>query len=153
MPETQSVLQDLFAAAFARYLSVRPSGIQMPYGEIRSTLQVTLRSFHPARTLYQNHHPACRSLDAVRSISQDRQCASCPRRNSCTPQIHIELLHDQVPYRLLIAYSSARNFLFFVSRLHGNGVPVENAELLLSVRDRGRWGELLFIRPSAASHP
>ena len=153
MPQTQSVFQDLFAATFARYLSVRPSGIQMPYGEIRSTLQATLLSFHPARTLYQNHHPVCRSLDAVRSISENRQCASCNLRQSCTPQIFLELLHDHVPYRLLIAYSSARNFLVFVSRLRSSGVPVENAEILLSVRDRGRWGELHFIRPDPQPQP
>jgi hypothetical protein len=145
MPNTQSAFKDLFASAFARYLSVRPTGIQMPYGPIRSTLSVSLLAFRPARTRYENHHPVCRSLDAVRAISEVRECASCMLRQSCTPQIFIELIHDQVPYRLLIAYSSARNFLIFVSRLRGMGLQVENAQVLISVRDRGRWGELHFI--------
>jgi hypothetical protein len=153
MSQTQSAFQDLFTATFVRYLSVRPTGIQMPYGPICSTLSASLLAFRPARTRYQNHHPVCRSLDAIRSILEDRECASCTLRQSCTPQIFLELLHDHVPYRLLIAYSSARNFLIFVSRLRSSGVPVENAEILLSVRDRGRWGELHFIRPSTASHP
>ena len=95
MSNTQSAFKDLFASAFARYLSVRPTGIQMPYGPIRSTLSVSLLAFRPARTLYENHHPVCRSLDAVRSISEDRECASCNLRQSCTPQIFLELIHDR----------------------------------------------------------
>jgi hypothetical protein len=37
----------------------------------------------------------------------------------------------------------------FASRLRQQGQPVENADTLLSVRDRGRWGELRFISLSA----
>ena len=146
-------LQDLFTEAFARYLAVRPAGLQMPHGPLVSTLRVRLLTCRPARTLYENHKPRCRSLDAIQSITEGRACAACLLRKTCTPQIYIDLLYDHVPYRLLLAYSSARNFLLFASRLRQQGQPVENAEVILSVRDRGRWGELRFITPHPAPAP
>jgi len=147
MQATQPMLSDLFADAFARYLTVRPSGLQMPHGAIVPTLHVRLLTCRPARTLYENHQPRCRSLDGIQSITEGRACAACLLRKTCTPQIYLELLHDSVPYRLLLAYSSARNFMLFASRLRQQGHPVENAEIILSVRDRARWGELRFITP------
>jgi|GEM_PF-1069876 len=147
MNAIQPDFHDLFADALARYLAVRPGGLQMPHGPLVSSLRVQLLLCRPARTLYENHQPRCRSLDGIQSITGGRACAACLLRKTCTPQIYIELLHDRVPYRLLLAYSSARNFMLFVSRLRQSGQPVENAEVLLSVRDRGRWGELRFISP------
>ena len=153
MHAQQPALHDLFADAFARYLAVRPSGLQMPHGAIVQTLRVRLLACRPARTLYENHQPRCRSLDGIQSITEARTCAACLLRNTCTPQIYLELLHDQVPYRLLLAYTSARNFMLFASRLRQQGQPVENAEIILSVRDRGRWGELRFISPPSPQTP
>ena len=153
MNTAQSPLHDLFADAFARYLAVRPSGLQMPHGPIVSSLRVRLLLCRPARTLYENRHPTCRTLDGIQSLTEGRACAACLLRKACTPQIYLELLHDHVPYRLLLAYSSARNFMLFVSRLRQQGQPAENAEVILSVRDRGRWGELRFISPSPQPTP
>jgi hypothetical protein len=147
MDATQPALADLFADAFARYLAVRPSGLQMPHGPIIQTLRARLLACRPARTLYENHQPRCRSLDGIQSITEARTCAACLLRKTCTPQIYLELLHDHVPYRLLLAYTSARNFMLFASRLRQQGQPVENADIFISVRDRGRWGELRFISP------
>ena len=147
MNATSSPLTDLFTDAFARYLAIRPSGVQMPHGPIVQTLQARLLACRPARTLYENHQPRCRSLDAIQSITEARTCAACLLRKTCTPQIYLELLHDRIPYRLLLAYTSARNFMTFASRLRQQGQPVENADILLSVRDRGRWGELRFLTP------
>jgi hypothetical protein len=147
MNATPSALADLFADAFARYLCVRPSGLQMPHGPIVHTLCARLLACRPARTLYENHQPRCRSLDGIQSITEARTCVTCLLRKTCTPQIYLELLHDGVPYRLLLAYTSARNFMTFTSRLRQQGQPIENADILLSVRDRGRWGELRFLTP------
>ncbi len=147
MNTTQPRFSDLFADAFARYLSVRPSGLQMPHGPIVQTLRARLLACRPARTLYENHQPRCRSLDGIQSITEARACAACLLRKTCTPQIYLELLHNHVPYRLLLAYTSARNFMLFASRRRQQGQPVENANILLSVRDRGRWGELRFLTP------
>jgi hypothetical protein len=147
MNATPPALTDLFADAFARYLSVRSTGLQMPHGPIVPTLRARLLACRPARTLYENHQPRCRSLDGIQSVTEARTCAACLLRKTCTPQIYLELLHDHVPYRLLLAYTSARNFMLFASRLRQQGQPVQNADLLLSVRDRGRWGELHFSTP------
>jgi hypothetical protein len=149
MPAAQPTLNDLFADAFARYLLVRPAGIQFPHGRLCPSLSAAILACRPARTLYQNKQPVCRSLDGIHSLQEARACASCLLRKSCTPQIYLELLAEGVPYRLLLAYSSARNFMLFASRLRQQGQPVENAQVLISVRDRGRWGELRFISPPA----
>ena len=152
MNAVQPALLDLFADAFARYLAIRPTGLQMPYGPIVQTLRVRILACRPARTLYENHHPRCRSLDGIQSITERRACAACLLRKTCTPQIYLELLHDRVPYRLLLAYTSARHFMLFASRLRQQDQPVENAEVILSVLDRGRWGELRFITPPPQLH-
>ena len=140
-------LTDLFDDAFARYLAVRPGGLQMPHGPIVKTLHAQILACRPARTLYENHQPRCRSLDGIQSLPAARSCAASLLRNPCTPQLYLQLLHDRVPYRLLLAYTSARNFMTFASRLRQQGQPVENADILISVRDRGRWGELRFSTP------
>lgn len=152
MHSTSSALQELFATSFARYLAIRPSGIQLPHGVIHASLRVTLRDSRPARTLYHDHHPQCRSLDGIRSVTHDRACADCLLRPDCTPQIHIDLIHDRVPYRLLLAYTSARNFLLFLSRLGKQGRGLPQSDVILSVLNRGRWGELRFIS-SPSSNP
>lgn len=154
MNPAQPMLTDLFADAFARYLAVRPTGIQFPHGRICPSFCAAILACRPARTLYQNKKPVCRSLDGIQSLQEARACASCLLRKTCTPQIYLELLADGVPYRLILAYSSARNFMLFASRLREKQQPVENAQVIISVRDRGRWGELHFISapPETPSH-
>jgi hypothetical protein len=145
MNPIRPTLNDLFASSFARYLSVQPTGIRFPRGLMRSSLTATLLTCRPARTLYRNRRPLCRSLDGIHSLKEHNSCAGCADRKDCTPQIHIDLLINQAPYTLLLAYTSARNFMRFASQLTHKGIAVENCEVLISVRDRGRWGELRFI--------
>ena len=151
MNSDRSTLNDLFASSFARYLSIQPTGLRFPHGLLRSSVSATLLTCRPARTLYKNRKPVCRSLDGVRSIKEDASCTACTQRKDCTAQIYLELLVDGVPYRLLLAYTSARNFMQFASRLRQRGQDVENAPVIISVRDRGRWGELRFISQPPAS--
>jgi hypothetical protein len=149
----RSTLNDLFASSFARYLSVQPTGLRFPHGRLRSSVPATLLRCSPARTLYKNRKPICRSLDGLRSINEEDSCSSCAHRKDCTAQIYVELLVDGVPYRLLLAYTSARNFMLFASRIRQLGRNVENAQLIISVRDRGRWGEVRFISQPAPPRP
>jgi hypothetical protein len=145
MNPARSTLNDLFASSFARYLSIQPTGLRFPHGRLQASVSATLLKCRPARTLYKNRKPICRSLDGIRSIKEQASCISCANRKACTAQIYLELLVDGVPYRLLLAYTSARNFMQFASRLRQRGQEVENAEAIISVRDRGRWGEVRFI--------
>jgi hypothetical protein len=154
MKSIRSTLNDLFASSFARYLSVQPTGLRFPHGLLRSSVPATLLTSRPARTLYKNRKPVCRSLDGIRSIKEETSCTSCADRKACTAQIYLELLVDGIPYKLLLAYTSARNFMHFVSRLRQQEQDLENAEVIISVRDRGRWGEVRFIpKPSAQHNP
>jgi hypothetical protein len=145
MNPLRPTLNDLFASSFARYLSIQPTGLRFPHGRLRSSVSATLLTCRPARTLYKDRKPLCRSLDGIRSINEQASCTSCANRKDCTAQIYLELLVDGVPYRLLLAYTSARNFMQFASRLKQQGGEVQNAEVIISVRDRGRWGEVRFI--------
>jgi hypothetical protein len=127
--------------------------LRFPHGLLRSTVPATLLTCRPARTLYKNRKPICRSLDGFHSIGQEASCASCTRRKDCTAQIYLKLLVDDVPYKLLLAYTSARNFMQFASRLKHKGQDVENAQVIISVLDRGRWGELRFISQPTSTQP
>ena len=153
MNSARSTLNDLFASSFARYLSIQPTGLRFPHGLLRASVSATLLTCRPARTLYKNRRPVCRSLDGTRSIKEETSCTSCAHRKDCTAQIYLELLVESVPYRLLLAYTSARNFMQFASRLRQRGQNAENAPVIISVRDRGRWGEVRFISQPASSQP
>lgn len=142
-PEPSPKYEILFRS-FSRYLKVTPHGFQLPTGKIVPSLSCQILSFRPARTFYQNRKPICRSLEGLQSLKEGRACASCLLRKGCTPQIYLELLWEGVPLSLLLAYTSARNFLTFQSTLCKRGEPVENAMVLMDVLDRGRWGEVRF---------
>jgi hypothetical protein len=146
------LFRDVVYRSFCRYLRVTPSGFQLPSGDLLQSLPVLLLRFHHARTLYKDKKPSCRSLDGIQSLTEGRSCASCLLRKNCTPQISLEFLHDHMPFRLILSYTSARNFLSFLSTLTNHRQPVENAHVLISVRDRGRWGEICFsLNPPHAS--
>jgi len=139
-----STMRELAARAFARYLPVLPAGFRLSPDNIVPSLQTRVIQYHPARTLYKNRAPVCRSLDGIRSLTKEQECASCLSRQVCTPQICLEILHQGVPWRLILAYTSARNFLLFVSTLKKKGMPIEDSTVRISVHDRGRWGEVYF---------
>lgn len=137
-------LRDIVYRSFSRYLRVTPSGFQMPSGHILQSLPVQMLCFHHARTLYKDKSPSCRSLDGIQSLTEGRSCSSCLLRKNCTPQICLEFLHDHMPFKLILSYTSARNFLSFLSTLSKNRQPLENTPSVIFVRDRARWGEVCF---------
>jgi len=147
------LFRDIVHQSFCRYLTVTPSGFQMPSRKILQSVPVQLLSFNHARTLYRDRKPICRSLDGIQSLNHGRSCSSCLLRKNCTPQISLEFLHDHMPFRLILSYTSARNFLSFLASLRQNGQPLENAHVTLSVRDRGRWGEVCFSSSPKPSPP
>ena len=136
---------ELLAGAIARYVTVRPDGLEVWPGEVVDSAAARLLSFHAARTLYEQRRPTCRSLDGVRAQTAQRTCAECLFRKRCTPQICVELWLDGVPARLLLAFPSLRNFLGFVEGRRRKGEPVEGANILIAVRNRGHWGEACFL--------
>ena len=98
-----------------------------------------------ARTLYQNRKPHCRSLDGIQPISDPaRACIDCRVRSQCTPQVRLDLFVDHQPFRLLLAYSSAKHFLLYEAELRQRGHPLEDIIHRIDVINRGSWGELRF---------
>jgi len=146
-------LRQLYENPPPRYLTVTPVGFRLRAGTISPSLSAELLTFHSARTLYQNRKPVCRSLDSIQALTEGRACTSCLLRKTCTPQVCLELHYESISLRLLLAHTSRRNFLAFLSQLRQHGKPVERRPVILTVRDRGRWGEVLFAEPPAACRP
>jgi hypothetical protein len=143
-------LRAILQQARSRYLSVRPRGFELHPGErLRPVLEARILSFGSARTLYQNRAPLCRSLDAVRPIAakEHRTCAECALRTRCTSQVRLDLLVDTQPFRLLLAYTSAKNFLLYEAQLRERGIALYEGLHRMTVINRGSWGELRFARP------
>lgn len=144
-PDLQPLREILHSAA-KRYLNVRPAGFELyPDQPPRPTIDARIVSYGAARTFYQNRKPQCRSLDAVRAISDNRQlCAQCRLRSQCTPQVRLDLFVDRTAWRLLLAHTSAKNFLLYDTKLRQLGVAIEHRLHRIDVINRGSWGELRF---------
>ncbi len=139
-------LREILQSAQRRYLNVRPHGFELdPTTPPRPILQARILAFGGARTRYLSRKPQCRSLDAVRPISDtQRTCADCNLRSQCTSQLRLDLLADTQPFRLLLAHTSAKNFLLYETELHHRGVKLYEVLHRITVINRGSWGELRF---------
>ena len=135
-------LEELLEKCLTRFLPVRPGGLEID-GRLVPAAQARVLSFGGARTLYRGRKPRCRSLDALTSL-QHKDCGECFDRKHCTPQVRLDLHLDGQPVRLLLAFSSARNFLFYARDLQKQGLRPEAVDTLLTVLDRHSWGELRF---------
>jgi hypothetical protein len=139
-------LRAILHRALARYLTITPRGVllaeeQQPMPRIAARIL----GYGGARTLYRKHRPVCRSLDGVAAVTdQDKRCAECPQRDECTPQVRLDLIVRGRPYRLLLAFTSARNFLGYVGRLQSDHLDFTTVDHELLVVPRGSWGEVRF---------
>lgn len=140
-------LRELLHRALVRYLTVRPRGFELDsHSPLRQTVEARILGHGGARTLYEDRRPKCRSLDGVRPITGDssRSCAECADLSRCVPQVRLDLIVDRRPFRLLLAYSSARAFLVYDAELRQRGRRIEDVVTKITVINRGSWGELRF---------
>jgi hypothetical protein len=146
-PDVQP-LREILHSALKRYLTVRPRGFEIqPAQALRPNVEARILNAGAARTLYQDRKPRCRSLDAVHPLDDhQRTCAQCPRRSQCTPQVRLDLFVDAAPFQLLLAHTSARNFLVYEARLRQQRQALEHGLHRITVINRGSWGELRFSR-------
>jgi len=142
MPLDVNPIKDILYRTMSRYLSVRPHGIIVD-GQPRTTIRARILAHGGARTLYRGRKPHCRSLDSIRSTN-GKLCSECYDLKHCTSQIRVHLLVNDHPYCLLLAYTSAKNLLLYVSRLSKEGIDIQTAASRITVVDRGSWGELRF---------
>jgi hypothetical protein len=138
-------LRELLHHMTARYIRVLPDGLDIDGAlPLRKSIDATILAYGGARTLYHAKQPVCRSLDGVRAVKDPhKSCSDCYDKKYCTPQVRVDLMFDGLPYRLLLAFSSGKNFLLYV------GTP-ERSQVLsrivtrIRVIHRGSWGELAF---------
>ena len=130
----------------ARYITVRPLGIDLGNNrKLIPALNCQILDYGAARTLYRNRRPVCRSLDAVKAIKDaNKLCQQCVDRDHCIGQVRLDLLFENCPYRLLLAYTSAKNFLLYTGKLAEKKIEIQTTDTKIVVVNRGSWGELRF---------
>ena len=141
------ILREILHRAIARYLTVRPSGFELEPGErLRRVVEARILGYGGARTFYRDRKPVCRSLDGLRPVTGDteRTCRECEARARCTSQVRVDLIVERRPYRLLLAYSSARAFLAYEAELRHRRMAIEHVLTKITVVNRRTWGELRF---------
>lgn len=141
------ILREILHRALVRYLTVRPGGFELRRGErLRPVVEARVLGYGGARTAYQDRKPVCRSLDGLRPVTGDtsRVCRECEARARCTSQVRVDLIVERRPYRMLLAYSSARAFLAYEAELRQRHVAIEHVLTKITVVDRRTWGELRF---------
>jgi hypothetical protein len=147
-PQQAEILRDIVRRMMARYMTIRPLGIDL--GNKRKlipALNCRVLNYGAARTLYRQRRPVCRSLDAVKAIGDAKKlCQQCSDRDHCTGQVRLDLLFENCPYRLLLAYTSAKNFLLYTGKLAELKLEIQSIDTKIVVVNRGSWGELRFGR-------
>lgn len=153
-PSDVQPLREILERMLVKYLTVRPKGFQLASERrLETTIQVRILGYGGARTLYRKRQPQCRSLDGVQSSApKGKSCAECAQRSRCTPQIRLDLFVEQLPFRLLLAYTNARNFLEYCAQLKRRDTPLEEIMHRIDVVDRGSWGELRFAAIQSPSN-
>ena len=146
-PQQTQILRDIVQRMMARYMTVRPFGIDLGNSrKLISALNCRVLDYGAARTLYQQRRPICRSLDAVKALSDSKKlCQQCVDRKHCTGQVRLDLLFENCPYRLLLAYTSAKNFLLYTGKLVEQKLEIQTIDTKIIVVNRGSWGELRFF--------
>ncbi len=145
-PQQAKILRDIVQRMMARYITVRPLGIDLGNNrKLIPALNCRILDYGAARTLYRNRRPVCRSLDAVKAIKDaNKLCQQCVDRDNCTGQVRLDLLFENCPYRLLLAYTSAKNFLLYTGKLAEKKIEIQTTDTKIVVVNRGSWGELRF---------
>jgi hypothetical protein len=145
-PQQAEILRDIVQRMMARYITVTPMGIDLGNNrKLIPALNCRILDYGAARTLYRNRRPVCRSLDAVKAIKDaTKLCQQCVDRGNCTGQVRLDLLFENCPYRLLLAYTSAKNFLLYTGKLVEKKLEIQSIDTKIVVVNRGSWGELRF---------
>lgn len=143
MPLDPDPVKDILYKTTARFLQVHAHGIILQGGLPRTSCRARILAVGAARTLYRGRRPHCRSLDSIHSI-EGTCCLDCHDIEHCTSQLRIHLLIEHQPYKVLLAYTSAKNFLIYRDSLAKRHLDLDQVTTAISVVDRATWGELRF---------
>ncbi|MCP4716643.1 MAG: hypothetical protein GY868_16095, partial [Deltaproteobacteria bacterium] len=76
-PQQTEILRDIVQRMMARYMTIRPLGIDLGNRrKLISALNCRVLNYAAARTLYQQRRPICRSLDAVKALRDPKKTAN-----------------------------------------------------------------------------
>ena len=144
--ESAEILKDILCRTTARYLTIRPQGLLFEGETVPvPTVKATIVGHGGARTLYSGRQPRCRSLNGQHAVDDRKKwCRDCRMKAHCTPQVCVYLNIDQRPYRLLLSYTSGRRFLEYHEALVTQGIDPRGITTVITVINRGSWGELRF---------
>lgn len=139
-------LREILHRALARYLTVTARGFVLDDGAAPvPRLVVRILGYGGARTRYERRRPTCRSLDGLVAVTAPaKRCDCCPTADSCTPQVRVDLSIEGRPHRLLLAFTSAKNFLAYAGRLELQRVALHEVRHELVAIPRHGWGEVRF---------
>ena len=144
-------LREIRDRAAARYITIKPRGLILDeHSSPTPCVEARIVGHGGARTLYRSRQPHCRSLNGVHAIDDpENRCGECHLRTHCTPQVRVDLLANERPYRLLLSYTSARLFLKYHDECKAHAVTLDQITTVITVIDRGRWGEVRFQTESS----
>ena len=70
-PQQTEILRDIVQRMMARYMTIRPLGIDLGNSrKLIAALNCQVLNYGAARTLYRKRRPICRSLDAVKALGR-----------------------------------------------------------------------------------
>ncbi|MBW2250577.1 MAG: hypothetical protein JRF60_08085 [Deltaproteobacteria bacterium] len=121
-PQQAEILRDIVQRMMARYMTIRPLGIDLGNSrKLIPALNCRILYYGAARTLYHQRRPVCRSLDAVKAIKDAKKlCQQCLDRN--------------------------QNFLLYTGKIAQQKLEIQTIDTKIIVVNRGSWGELRFCR-------
>ena len=151
----QQILYDILHRTTPCYMTIRPSGIDL--GNKRKLLPAIdckILNFSAEKILYRKQRPVCRLMNAVNAFDESKgNCRQCLDRHRCIDQIGLDLLFENRRYRLCLAYTSAKNFLIYTSKIVEQKIEIHTIDTKLVVVNRGSWGELRFYRADITPSP
>jgi hypothetical protein len=94
------------------------------------------------RKRFDDGQLVCDSANGIRARN-GTLCETC-LHHQCRPWLRIHLTGAEHTYIVDLAVTSAQSLLALEDDLTNDGQPLSQSILRLTVRDRGRWGEVCF---------
>lgn len=118
---------------------IRPGGFEVE-GELQGELRGRIAKTVEVRKRFEEGVLACRSADGEKS-EDGVLCKECLHPD-CRPLLRVQLVGSGDTYVLDLPHSSARNLILLEDELARTGRELLTTDLVLTVRDRGYWGEV-----------
>jgi hypothetical protein len=140
---TRNPLRQAFARRTYVLIRVTQKGFRLE-DDILPELSGRIIKSTMLRKLFQDGDLVCQSKDGV-TAEDGTVCATC-LHPLCRPQMRIQLLNGSCAYVIDLAVTSAQNLLDFEDEAKAEDKRLRDLEVVLTILDRGHWGEVRFAR-------